>query len=499
MDTTSGHSTAIMGDNHIMTASAGSPLRRIVHAPFTRRAWAELAYSIVSFPLAVGAFVFTVAMLTMVILWSASAPGVRKLGAASRFLARTLLDENVPPPPPLRPYPFVHVRTPDAARLTALAEAEGARVRQGENSSDRITIIGLPAARITELTTEERIAIHALRPESKFGWVRGALRDQVTWRARGYFGLKLPVAAVGLLVAAGLRLAGLFYLTYPIWWELANVRSWLPGGGHIATLAGSFLLLPLGAVLLLAAPWLTHAITEVDRLLIRGLLGPGSHDSAALAERVRDLKKTRAHAVDDSAARLRNIERDLHDGAQAQLVALAMKLGLAKEKLADTAPAAPADLTRVARLVDDAHRSAIEAIAELRTLARGIHPSVLDNGLADALATLAARSAIPVELITDTPERPSAAIETIAYFSAAELLANVAKHSGARHATLEAVYVPGLLRIRVTDDGQGGASPVPEGGLQGLAGRIRTVDGRLDIDSPRGGPTVVTVEMPSHA
>ena len=115
---------------------------------------------------------------------------------------------------------------------------------------------------------------------------------------------------------------------------------------------------------------------------------------------------------------------------------------------------------------------------------------------ADALATLANRSALPVELITDIPERPSAAIETIAYFSAAELLANVAKHSGARHATLEAVHVPGLLRVRVTDDGRGGAYPVAHGGLHGLAERVRTVDGHIDIDSPVGGPTTVTVELP---
>jgi signal transduction histidine kinase len=200
--------------------------------------------------------------------------------------------------------------------------------------------------------------------------------------------------------------------------------------------------------------------------------------------------------VDDSAARLRDIERDLHDGTQAQLVALAMKLGLAQEKLHGTAPV---DLARITQLVDDAHRRAVEAIADVRTLARGIHPAMLDNGLTDALATLAARSALPVELVTDIPERPSAAIETIAYYSASELLANVAKHSGARHATLEAVHVPGLLRIRVTDDGRGGASPVPGGGLLGLAERVRTVDGRIHIDSPDGGPTAVTVELPSHA
>jgi signal transduction histidine kinase len=252
-----------------------------------------------------------------------------------------------------------------------------------------------------------------------------------------------------------------------------------------------FVLLPFGVALLLAAPWVTRAVTDTDRSLIRGLLGP-----APLDERVRALQETRARAVDDSAARLRGIERDLHDGTQAQLVGLAMKLGLAKEKLST---AAPADTAHATQLVDDAHRGVIEALADLRTLARGIHPPVLDNGLADALATLAARSALPVELVTDIPERPSPAIETIAYFSAAELVTNAAKHSDARHVTLEAIHVPGLLRIRVSDDGDGGALLVPGGGLSGLADRVRTVDGRLNMSSPPGGPTVVTVELPSHA
>ena len=477
----------------MLTAQARSLLWRVLRAPFTRRAWAELAYAIVSATLAVGALAFIVPMLANGALWALSAPGARKLGGAGRFLARAMIGEDVPPPAPMRPKAYASVQTPNPDRLAALAEADGAKVRV---SGSKVRIIGLPAARIAQLTEGESVAIHAVRPESKWAWMRGAVYDPPAWRARLYFGLKLPLAAIDLLVAVGLRLTGLAYLTYPFWWRFAKAGPWLPGGVHTATQAGSFLLLPTGAVLLLAAPWLTQAVTDADRQLIRGLLGPGSVESAALAERVRDLEVTRAHAVEDSAARLRSIERDLHDGAQAQLVALAMKLGLAKEKLQDTAPP---DLTRVAQLVDDAHRSAIAAIAELRTLARGIHPSVLDNGLVDALTTLAERSAIPVELVTDIPERPSAAIETIAYFSAAEMLANVGKHSGARHATLEAVHVPGLLRIRVTDDGHGGASLVPDGGLSGLAERVRTVDGRLDVDSPRGGPTVVTVELPSHA
>jgi signal transduction histidine kinase len=221
---------------------------------------------------------------------------------------------------------------------------------------------------------------------------------------------------------------------------------------------------------------------------------------APLPRRVRELEHTRARAVDDSAARLRQIERDLHDGAQAQMVAVTMKLGLAMKKLGRMVDGTgQSDLDRVLDLVAAAHRGSKEAVTELRDLARGIHPPVLDQGLGAALTTLAARSDLPVELVLDLPDRPSAAIETIAYFCAAELLTNVTKHSGARHATLEAAHVPGLLRVRVSDDGCGGARIEERGGLAGLAERIRTVDGRLQVSSPPGGPTAVTIELPSHA
>jgi signal transduction histidine kinase len=317
--------------------------------------------------------------------------------------------------------------------------------------------------------------------------------------------LKLPVAVAGYLVTGYAWVFGLSGLTYPLRWLIVLlVRMHLPSGVNAAhpisgltTLQGNLLAAPIGVALLLAAPWLMRAVTGLDRVLIARLIGP-----ASLTERVRDLEQTRAHAVDDSAARLRRIERDLHDGAQAQIVAVAMKLGLAREDLGGTAGAnaeAEARLQRALELVDAAHGMAKEAIIELRDLARGIHPPVLDHGLDTALATLAARSAVPVELIADLPERPSAAIETIAYFCAAELLANVAKHSGASHATLEAVHVPGLLRLRVSDDGTGGARAGRGSGLAGLAERLRTVDGRMLISSPPGGPTAVTIEMPSHA
>jgi signal transduction histidine kinase len=227
--------------------------------------------------------------------------------------------------------------------------------------------------------------------------------------------------------------------------------------------------------------------------------------TAGLPERVRELEQSRALAVDDSAARLRRIERDLHDGAQAQMVAVAMKLGLAREKLGGTiaAGAIPgtsrSDLERILELVDAAHGSAKAAISELRDLARGIHPPVLDQGLGTALATLAARSAVPVDLTVELPERTSAAIETIAYFCAAELLTNVVKHSGARRAVLAAALTPGLLQVQVSDDGAGGARISERGGLAGLGERVRTVDGRLRISSPPGGPTTVAVELPSRA
>ena len=317
-----------------------------------------------------------------------------------------------------------------------------------------------------------------------------------------------------MIITIYLLLWGLPYLTFPVWWEILHVNGvvihlpgwlawWKPDPLLVAqsvhSLAVSFALVPAGVAVLLYCPWWLGQCNAVDGRLAARLLGPPP------GNRVRELEQSRAHAVDDSAARLRRIERDLHDGAQAQLVAVAMKLGLAREKLggatSGTAVGATtgADLERARELVDAAHRSAKEAIIELRDLARGIHPPVLDHGLGTALTTLAARSDVPVKLVIDLPERPSAAIETIGYFCAAELLTNVAKHSGARHATLEVAHVPGLLRVRVSDDGCGGARIEARGGLAGLDERVRTVDGRLLVSSPRRGPTVVTVELPSHA
>jgi signal transduction histidine kinase len=471
-------------DNRNMNGSAAMPLTRTLKAPFTRRAWAEVAYAIVSLPLAVLSFGFTLVMMDNTITCGLSTPPVRMIGAANRFLAWRLLGERVPPPAPMMPQPVVHMWTNDTERLTKAMEAAGGRVRQWVfQNGDGISVRLLSRAQIAEVATAEGIGISRVRVGGpRMAWFRGAILDKPGWRARIYIAAKLPLATIGVAVAA-CYLVGLYWVTLPAWQALGGAPGVSPNA--------SFVYIPFGAAFFLAAPWLMRGVTEPDRWLVRNLLGP-----TWVGERVRELEETRTIAVDDAAARLRGIERDLHDGAQAQLVALSMKLGLAKEKLTD---AESVDLGRITQLVEDAHRAALEAIMELRTLARGIHPPVLDKGLADALTTLANRSVIPVEVVMDVSERPSAAIETIAYFSAAELLANVAKHSGARHATLEAVHVPGLLRIRVTDDGRGGVRPTPDGGLRGLAERVRTVDGQLEIDSPAGGPTTVTVELPSHA
>jgi signal transduction histidine kinase len=327
------------------------------------------------------------------------------------------------------------------------------------------------------------------------------MRDRVGWRAIGYLAIKVPWTLLG------------FYVAFSLWWDAfvclthsffssgpANptfglITNLLPGafGSNDVGFTHEVFFLFSGVVFFFAAPWVMRGFVNVDRLLIGWLLGPDP-----MATRVRSLEQARTHTVDASAATLRRIERDLHDGTQAQLVALAMRLGMAKEKLADTND--DIDLGRVRELVDEAHRGAKEAIAELRDIARGIHPPALDIGLEGALATLAARSAVPSELTMGLRTRPTPAIEAIAYFCVAELLANVAQHAQASRASVSCAQQGTWLRLVVRDDGRGGAQLSTIGssssGLAGLIDRVRAVDGRLNIVSPPGGPTVVTVDLP---
>ncbi|MFJ6214302.1 sensor histidine kinase [Streptomyces sp. NPDC092296] len=236
-------------------------------------------------------------------------------------------------------------------------------------------------------------------------------------------------------------------------------------------------------------PWVVRSLAVVDRMLVGSLLSPSS-----LSERVRELEDDRGTVVDTAAADLRRIERDLHDGAQARLVALAMDLGLAKEKLTE-------DPETAAQMVDAAHGEVKLALQELRDLARGIHPAILtDRGLDAALSSVATRCTAPggVRVTVDLPTRPDPSIEGIAYFTVSELLTNTSKHAHAHTATVDLWRSHDRLMLQIRDDGTGGATETPGGGLAGLADRIRAVDGVFMIHSPHGGPTTITVELPWH-
>lgn len=253
-------------------------------------------------------------------------------------------------------------------------------------------------------------------------------------------------------------------------------------GGGRALLAG------LGLVLLLAAPAVVRALAAADTALARALLGPVPE---VLSRRVDELERSRARVVDAGEAERRRLERDLHDGTQQRLVALGMTLGRAKARYKQ-------DPSGIGELLDDAHQQAKDAVTELRGLIRGLHPPVLtDRGLDAALSAIAARCPVPVGLTVELEERPSATVEAIGYFVVAEALTNVARHSGAASATVTVRRERGgPLWITVTDDGMGGADPDRGTGLRGLADRVSGVDGQLRVDSPVGGPTVLTVELP---
>src|SRR5947209_1719652 len=345
-----------------------------------------------------------------------------------------------------------------------------------------------------------RVLGHQVEAPSEFqpgtgllGRLDRRLRDRVAWRGVWYSLIKLPVAFVQFY-ALTLTVFGLIDLSFPVTWPFFHpmaVLQPLPFGGtpHVSSWPATLPAAVLGVACLVAGTWLARGINMGDRALIRGMLGPST-----MAERVSELERTRSLAVDDAAAALRRVERDLHDGAQMRLAALAMNLGMAREKLEDP------DNETVKELIDAAHRNAVDALADLRDLARGIHPPVLDAGLASALATLAASSAIPASVSADIAQRPAPAIETIAYFCAAELIANATKHSYANEIKIN-IYTerPGLLHLDVGDDGIGGADAARGSGLAGLAQRVSTVDGRIEVSSPPGGPTVVTVLLPLKA
>jgi signal transduction histidine kinase len=323
------------------------------------------------------------------------------------------------------------------------------------------------------------------RPWSRF-WRRFASAQ--AWKYFGYALLRWPLslAEVALVVAAwGVALAMISFPAYdwllPRGGTLFGGSAPMPGGA-----AGLAAVAAAGLALLLAAAQLTWALARADAAVARLLLGPAR---TRLRTRIGELERSRARVVDSAGAERRRIERDLHDGAQQRLVALAMDLGRARARFADDPEAARA-------IVDQAHADAKAALIELRNLVRGVHPPVLtDRGLDAALSGLAALSPVPVAVRVDVGVRPSASVEAIAYFVVAEALTNVAKHSRAGRATVSVGRHGDTLSVVISDDGIGGADPRGQG-LSGLADRVTGVDGRLTVRSPAGGGTIITAELP---
>lgn len=313
-------------------------------------------------------------------------------------------------------------------------------------------------------------------------WALRWLRSPDSWRQVGYHGIAALMLAAMELAVLALGIGGLVAFTVYAWsWDVPSAGISYATQAVLLTTVG-------GPVLMAAAVWLARSVAATETRVARALLGPGR--ASQLQRRVEDLAQSRAGVLDAADAERRRIERDLHDGAQQRLVSLAVNLGLAKATLSDL----PDDARQV---IEEAHREAKGAIAELGHLVRGLHPAVLeDRGLDAALSGLVARAPLPVRLRVRLDRRPAPAAEAVAYFVLSEALTNVTKHARATRAEVSVERIGEVLRVTVADDGVGGADAAGGSGLDGLAKRAASVDGTLRISSPAGGPTVITAELP---
>jgi signal transduction histidine kinase len=321
-----------------------------------------------------------------------------------------------------------------------------------------------------------------LKGMRRFSWV---LTDPATWRDLLWTLAGVPVSVVlGFLPLFLLGMGG-WVLGVDVGTVFGEVQGLAPNGFLLQVFLLSFL--PLAVV---GGPWLLKAHAQVAS----ALLAPTRKE---MAERVSQLTESRSTAVDTSAAELRRIERDLHDGAQARLVAVGMNIGFAEQVVKD-------DPELALTLLAEARTSSGEALSELRALVRGIHPPVLaERGLSGAVAALALSLPLPVDVHVNLPGRGSEPVESAAYFAIAEALANVVKHSGATRAWVQLEYeagtlesAPGTMVAIVGDNGAGGAAPRDGGGLRGIERRLSAFDGMVAVTSPIGGPTQVTMELP---
>ena len=372
-----------------------------------------------------------------------------------------------------------------------------------------ITIVGLPLLLLTlglvrvaatlerrwaQLLLGEQPAGVAARPglRGPEPWWRrlwSLVSEAAVWREMLYLLLLLPAGLALFVAAVTVWTVALGGVTAPLWaWavpdsELFEHGNWLVDAGE---LVGTF---AVGAVALLAGPWIVHGLVRAHALLRHALLGPtrGELERAAVRS-----EAGRTAAVAAEAAHRRRIERDLHDGAQARLVGLAVDLGRARERL--EAGADPAEATALVRA---AHEEAKVALSEVRDLARGIHPAILaDRGLDPALSSLAARVPVPVDLCVTLREPVAVEVEAAAYFVVSEALANAARHAGATRIAVDVAREGDAVVVQVRDDGRGGAQPSSGTGLSGLRERVAGLGGVLVVDSPAGGPTVVKAVIP---
>jgi len=322
---------------------------------------------------------------------------------------------------------------------------------------------------------------------------RGLARQAATWRDLSWLVLSLPlgigIGLAGSIVAAvttGSVLA-------PLWlWAVPNPN--LPSVPHwlFTTTPGRFVLSLIGLLVAPLTAWLIRRLSLLQATIAGWLLGPGPRQR--LVDRATELADTRRRVIDAQAAELQRIERDLHDGAQARIVAAGMTLALTERRLKlsghDEEDPAREGVRTARRQLDD-------ALAELRRLVRGIYPPILtDRGLAAALTALAGDAPIPVVIRSEEAGKLPPAVESAAYFVVAEALANATKHSEATECAVTVLRHPdGRLSVQVRDDGRGGADPAGSG-LDGLRRRVEALDGTMIITSPPGGPTVVHTEFP---
>jgi signal transduction histidine kinase len=366
-----------------------------------------------------------------------------------------------------------------------------------------VTLVGLPIlaaslyiwiwiADSERLRARILLGIEVARPYrtlAAHGWLRRTwerAKDPAVWRDLVYLlFVFFPLALATFVIAVVAWAGALALVTMPVYYG-SDIGLQFGDSSRVSvdTLPKAIACSVVGLVLLAFLPWVLGLLTAAHAFTVRTLLGRRS------SERVAQLTRQRTEAVDAAVSERRRIERDLHDGAQQRLTALAIDLGRARAKLDSDPEGARA-------LVEQAHEDSKQALAELRNLARGIHPAILtDRGLDAALSALAARSSIPVEISVDIEERPPVAIESTAYFVVAEALTNATKHASATRLVVRVMHGKEEIVVEIEDNGIGGARIEPGGGLEGLTTRVATVDGTVTVSSPPGGPTIVRAELP---